>query len=238
MAASPDDRAVERLLFRAIGAFVAVLLAGAFFALQRDADDAQPTGPSSGAEPLNAIGPLDGAQVATYTRTRQAALSSAEGLRGAVVSFGRYVTAEVARRAVAPLEPEAYFVAAPGGHPSAVETLDKWATEEREAATKEKAELERLLASGTVDQPDFEAQYRAEVTRLDRVLALIDPAGEMVFAVAVEAPAQDLRDVGLNPTVRLVDVGASSSLPALASLRGLRPEELVTAGDPPQRPAG
>lgn len=235
-ASIPDERAIERLLLRVVAAVIAVLIAGAFLALQRGDEPATGGPGGAGSGTASGIGPLPGAQLASYARDRQEALASADGAHGAVVSFGRYVTAEVARRAVAPLRPLAYLVAAPGGSPSTVVDVDAWAKEETAAARAEKAELERLLASATVDQPDFVAQYRADIARLDRLIALADPKGEMVFAVALQGRAQELRDVALNPSVRIVDIGGPPPLPPMTHVRGLRPEETVTAQQPPARP--
>ena len=85
----------------------------------------------------------------------------------------------------------------------------------------------------TVDDPALNDFYAEEVGRLDR--ALESPRPEVVFAVAVRAPAPRLQALRSNADVRLVDVGPGD-LGADPKLRGLRPGETRTTGEPATRP--
>lgn len=231
---SPDGVvAVQRLLLRVALAFVAVVFAGGIFVLSRDDDGSADPAGGLVAGPANAIGPLPGANLGTHVADQKAAAPSGTGRRWAVVSFTTYVTAVDAAARVAPAKPAAYLVAGSGGTPSVVTDLTKWSTAERDAAAQEKADIERLLP--TVDQPDFAAEYRRQVERLQKLLASLDPSGAVVFAVLVETDQPQRAVLTARNDIRLVDVGAASK-PDLASVRGLRPEEVARAGDPPTRP--
>ena len=85
----------------------------------------------------------------------------------------------------------------------------------------------------TVDDPGFKEFYAEEVARLDRAVESTRP--DVVFAVAVPAPAPRLQALRSNPDVRLVDVGPAD-LGTDPKLRGLRPEETRTAAEPATRP--
>ena len=184
-----------------------------------------------------ALGPVRGAAIGAYVGARNQVLAQAEGTRLAVVSFTRYASEAEARRAVGDVKVVSLLVAAPGGQPDTVAgSLDRWAGASRQDALRQRSEIQHLLDSGTVDDPDYLSFYRSEVARFTRVAQSIDPSRPLVFALVVSAPAAELRNMAKAPGVRLVDVGDSAKATPGAAFTGLRPEETVTAGTPPTRP--
>lgn len=184
-----------------------------------------------------AVGPDRGDAVATYIAERRKALAELEGDRVAVVSFERYATETEARTAVAgAVEVGALLVAAPGGEPEVVHgSLRDWGVDARKAATDERAEIEKILATGTVDDPEFATFYEEEVLRLERLEDALDPEGPVVFALLVQGSAASLRAIAAAPGIRLVDLAPGAVAPQ-SEVRGLRPEETEKAGEPATRP--
>lgn len=230
----PSPAAVERLLLRSAGALVIFLLAaGIGLALARDEDSVERIGVPDGGAALEkgTIGPLPGSTLAAYERSARGALSEATGRRQAVVSFRRYMSESDAREMVPGAT--ALLVAAQSGTPRAVSDVGTWAKEERDSAEAEKAELEALIP--TVEDPAFAAQYRRDIARLERLLERLDPAGRIVFGAVVEDEAAELRLIAADDSVRLVDVERTGS-GQVTVFRGIRPEEVDVANDPPTRP--
>jgi hypothetical protein len=183
------------------------------------------------------IGPDRGVDVRAYIDERRRELASVEGTSYAVLSFERYATEAEARRAVSKAtDVRALLVAAVGGEPEMVRgSLDGWGQAQREAAAADREEIERILATGTVGDPEFERFYAEEVVRLRRLESSLDPAAPVVFGLVVRAPADDLRAMAAAPGVRLVDPVAGD-LEDDADIRGLRPEEVLRTGEPATRP--
>ena len=185
-------------------------------------------------DPVRSIGPLKGADLATYIKSRQKALAGVTGPRVAVVSLDHYTTEREARGAVGNTEVIALIAAAPGGEPSVVDRdLKTWADQQREAAKIERDEFQRLLP--TVDSAEFKAQYQADIARLNALIDRVSPTGSVVFAVAVRAPAERLKKLAKSPGIRLVDVGSSDKLGEKPTYHGVRPEETSKAGEPTTR---
>ena len=229
---SPPDREL-RLVLRTVAAAVLVVAAGAFAVLSSGDGGDGGTG-SDIVNPSDAIGPLPGAPLATYISQRQKALGAAEGNRAAAVSLTRYRTEDSAREVLSGMTIRALLVAGPGGEPAVVKgSLADWADAERAAATAERKELEGMLDT---DDPSFQSQFRTDIARLEALVTRLDPAGEIVFGAVVTGSAKRLRALAEAPPVRLVDIGAGSRVPALTRVRGVRPEETVRAGAPPERP--
>jgi hypothetical protein len=242
------EEQATRLVLRTIAAVVAfVLAAGVVVVAQRaDRDELgdEPVVGGAGGDPASgfvggdrAIGPLQGIELPTYREERRKALAEAAGRRAAVVSFARYVTeADVERllAEVADIEPRSLLVAAPGGIPAVVDDLEDWASDQRREAKSEREELERLLP--TIEDEEFLLQYRSDIDRLRRLETSVDPKGAVVFGAVVVADADDLRALAGLDGVRLVDVGVGDDVPREDEARGLRPEEVVEAGEPPSRP--
>jgi hypothetical protein len=186
-------------------------------------------------EPVRSIGPLKGADLTSYSKSRQKALAKTTGPRVAVISLDRYTTEREARSAVGNSEVVGLIAAPPGGGSGVVERdLRTWADQQREAAKTERDEFQRLLP--TVDDAEFKAQYQAEIARLSALVDRVSPNGPVVFAVVVRAPAERLKELAKSPGIRLVDVGSSDKLGEKPTYRGVRPEETTKAGDPTTRP--
>ncbi|HEX7167993.1 MAG TPA: hypothetical protein VF230_13530 [Acidimicrobiales bacterium] len=237
-AAEPRDAELAAVVIRFLGAVIALVVAAAVVAVAtRVEDDAGGEG-AAGVAAERGGEPARGTAVASYVDRRAGALDAlgSGGPQAAVVSFGRYVTADAAGDLLADVSVRALLVAAPGGAPGPVGPggVEAWAAAEREGALAEIAELERLIP--TTQDAAFVEQYRADIERL-RVLAAADAAGPVVFGAVVVGPAPTLRALARRPEVRLVDPAGSPSPPALDRVSGLRPEETVTVGDPPERPA-
>jgi hypothetical protein len=247
---TPEERRQAHLTVVAFLAASVVFLLGSALAVYADrrhdggniapALEDNPVIEGSGQSATSAvIGPDRGAVLATYIADRGKALDNfgADGTGVAVVSFERYATEAEARAAVAgAVEIGALLVAAPGGEPEVVRgSLRDWGVDARDAAGDERQELEKLLASDTIDDPEFADFYAAEVIRLKRLEAALDPEGPVVFGLLVQGPAESLRAIARAPGVRLVDV-ASGAVDAQADVRGLRPEETERAGEPATRP--
>ena len=241
------EEQATRLVLRTIAAVVAfVFAAGVVVVVQRaDRDDVgDEPAIGAGADPATgfvggdrAIGPLQGIELTAYREERRKALAEATGQRAAVVSFARYLTeteVEELLSEVADTKARSLLVAAPGGIPAVVDDLDDWATDQRRVAKQEREELERLLP--TIEDQEFLDQYRSDIDRLRRLETSVDPKGAVVFGAVVVADSDDLRALGDAEGVRLVDAGVGDDVPADDEARGLRPEEVVEAGEPPSRP--
>jgi hypothetical protein len=182
-----------------------------------------------------AIGPAAGTDVTQYLATRQQALATATGTQVAVVSFTGYVTANEAARAIGSgLETVATLVALPGEAPASAASdaggVAAWLATAQRAAKVDRASIAAMV--GDVGDPEFVAFYESELARLDAILALT-PTGRFVFAVGVRGDAAALQAIAKAPRVRLVDIGEGRS--TTRSYRGLRPEEVLAAGDPETR---
>lgn len=231
-----DDRQAKRVVVLAVFALL-LFVVGGVVALTvpsrvRPASSEDPAVRSEGAAD---VGPVPGVGLASYIRRRTKALASVRGQAVAVASLDRYVTEPVARQAVGGLEVLALLVAPAGGSPAAVEgPLAAWAADQRTQVETERRDLQTMI--DTSSDPDFKATFRADIDRLGKVLAALDPAGPVVFGVVVRAPADALRNLARSNGVRLVDVVGPRPPPDLARLGGLRPEETEKAGRPPTRP--
>ena len=199
-------------------------------------EQTRPTTPEEAARVVGGLGPPQGTQVAQYITTRKEALATATGDRIAVVSFAKYQTEARAKSLAAPAEVVALLVAPPGGQPSVVtKDLTTWAREQTAEVRAERAEIEKLIPTARND-PSFQAFYRTELERLDKLLNAIKPSGELVFGAVVKSAVPALQQLGTKTEVRLVDVGNSAEpLPRL-DYRGLRPEETTKANEPNTRP--
>jgi hypothetical protein len=241
-----DDRAARRVVLLAAVALVAVLVGAVVVAITQavrtdgggDASAISGEGATPSAAEVTSVGPARGLAVPTYLDARRAALTDAEGVRLAVVSFGAYRTEAGARAAVAggPLVVQALLAAVPGGAPSTVAgALADWAKRIAADAIAERDEIAKLLP--TVDDAEFTAFYQAELIRLDKLTKAASPGGELVFGLVVSGPASALRALAGSGGVRLVDVGLGAKPASGVTYTGLRPEEQTKTGDPDLRPA-
>ena len=236
-----ERREAAKLIMRLLGAVLAVVVAGGFAALLTRDDDGEISAGDDDAILINAIGPLQGLDVINYVGTRQKELADATGRRAAVVSFQSYMKEADARRVLEPVSVDALLVAAPGGKPVIVrEELATWATRTKTEAAEERGQFEELLRSGGYDpkvDKDFIEDANLQIERLKKLEKAADPNANVVFGAAVVADAGALKRLATVQGIRLVDVGAEAELPDDARLRGIRPEETVTAGEPLTRPA-
>ncbi|MFP5316939.1 MAG: hypothetical protein ACLGI2_01450 [Acidimicrobiia bacterium] len=199
-------------------------------------EQTRPTTPEEAARVVGGLGPPQGTQVANYITARKEALAAATGDRIAVVSFGKYQTEARAKSLVAPAEVVALLAAPPGGQPEVVTSdLATWAREQTAEVRAERAEIEKLIPTARND-PSFQAFYRTELERLDKLLNAIRPGGELVFGVVVKSATPTLQQLGAKPDVRLVDVGPTADPVPRNDYRGLRPEETTKANEPNTRP--
>lgn len=236
-----SEEGARRLILMAVGALVAfVLCAGVALAITRadsDSGDDDDGGLASAGQALvgTGTGPLNGADVATYSEGRRRALQEARGRWAAVVSLRDYVTEADFQRLYGSSDVKAMLVATAGGEPQVVEgSLSAWATAARSEAEEERRQLQSMMSS--TDDTSFKDQFRSDIERLDKLLAALDPAKPVVFGFVVSASADELRALAGKAEVRLVDLFARRAPSDLSRLRALRPEETVKAGEPRTRP--
>lgn len=238
-----DEAGARRLVIRAVGALIAFVLAAGVAVVLNEADgdnvvSSDDGGTLADGERLFSGGaPLAGTEIPAYVVRRKTALARTEGRVVAAVSFAAYTTEAEARAKVEGTTVRALLVAAPGGGPSTVEgSLDRWAARERQEAEAEREGLVRMLTD--TEDPDFVAQFQADIARLAGLLQGLDPNGPVVFGAVVEGDVAALRAVAGRPGVRLVDVVARrlGGDIDIERVGGIRPEETTRAGDPPHRP--
>ena len=221
---------------RFLAAFVVFAIAAAivFLATHHGAGGADDSG-AINADPIDAIGPVAGVELPSYTQRRQVALGKVTTSRAAAASFSQYMTEADARRVLQGFDVKALLVAAPGGEPEVVRgPLDRWATTARQDAADQKKQFQDYLKD--TRDPDFINQYKAEVARLDKLEKTLAPGGPIVFGAVIVADPVSLHRLAATTGIRLVDVAASSRVPADGNIHGLRPEETAKAGSPITRP--
>ena len=239
-----DDRAARRTVrLLAVALFVAVLSVTVFVSLSLINDGG--AGPSAGPPPVvetvttlpppTQVGPAAGTDLAGYVSGRKAALAAVREERVAVVSFVKYSTQAQAKALIGTAPVVSLLVAPPGIAPAVVTgDLTAWATAQTAASTAERDEIMKLIP--TVTDPAFKTFYNAEVARLDKALKNFSPTSALVFGVVVRAQPAALQALGAKADVRLVDVAATGAPAADTMYRGLRPEEVAKADEPPMRP--
>ena len=239
--ASPEaelsEEGARRMVLLAVASLVAlVLAAGVGLAVSRSTsggDDQVVAAPDALAG--TGTGPLAGTDVATYVEGRNRALREAKGRWVAVVSLRDYMTGPQHEGQFGSLDMKALLVAPHAGESVVVQgSLNKWATEARTGAEEERRQLEAMAS--TTEDKSFQDQFRADIDRLGKMVANLDPAKPVVFGMVVTGSADQLRELASKPEVRLVDLVGRRLPPDLEKLRGLRPEETTRAGDPLTRP--
>jgi hypothetical protein len=233
---TPEERRqAVRLIVRFVAAGLAVIIAGSV-ALLLTRDDADDFGGEITL--VDAIGPLSGRSIAPYVVDRERALKEATDVRSAVISLDAYRKEVDARKLVEGLNVRALLVAPPGGKPAVVTgDLSAWADQARQEAASERTELEKLIPTfNPAEDTEFLEDAKVQITRLQRVEQAATPDGDVVFAIVLVAPADELRRLSETTGVRLVDVGVGATVPAMSRVRGIRPEETTTSGDPLTRP--
>ncbi len=240
-----DERAARwTLRFLGVAIFVAVMAVTLFVSLST----LDGTSPASNAAPPavvetvttlpppTEVGPAPGTEIAGFVPARKTALAAARDERVAVVSFAKYSTPAQVKTLLGTLPVVSLLVAPPGLGPSVVTgDLAAWLKTQSVATTTERDEIKKLIP--TVDDPAFKAFYTSEVARLDKALKGFAPTSALVFGAVVRGQATALQALGARAEVRLVDVGETAVPPIDAVFRGLRPEEVAKANEPPLRPA-
>ena len=242
-----DERAARwTLRLLAVSVTVVVLAATVVFSLMALQDDPAPSDRVA-QQPENVetvttlppppeYGPAPGSEVPGYVASRKAALAANRDERVAVVSFAKYSTQAQSKTLIGSLQPVALLVAPPGAAPSVVTgDLAAWVATQTEETRAEREEIRKLIP--TVTDAAFKTFYNEEVARLDKVLKNFSPTSSMVFGAVVRGPAAALQALGAKSDVRLVDVTDTATPDAKAVFRGLRPEEVARANEPPMRPA-
>jgi hypothetical protein len=187
--------------------------------------------------PISAsAGPEQGADVAPYVASRRQATSATTLPGWVVVSFASYQTPATVRTLAGATPVGALLVAARGGFAETIASSDaavrSWVSATRARAATDAAGIRQMLP--TAGDPQTIADFNADLTRL-AVVATVDGAEPIVFGAVLNVSAVDAHRLSAAPGVRLVDpIGAT--LPDLVGIRGLRPEEITTAGSPPTRP--
>jgi hypothetical protein len=190
----------------------------------------------NGAVIIKEMGPGLDEDLAPYLSRRTKDLSKASGNRVAVVSLRRYVTETEARSLAGSTTVVDLLAALPGGSPAVVQgSVGDWLNAQFSATREERDQIRQLLP--TVDDPQFQTDYKARIDELNKVINAVDPNQPLVFGLVVRAPAKVLQDLARTGEVRAVDVGPSGTAAPDAIFRGVRPEETATANVPPARPA-
>jgi hypothetical protein len=227
----------RRQVVRLLAAVVAVAIAAAivFLASHHSSSNSGIDTGGAIADPIDAIGPVAGVELPTYTQRRQVALDKVTTPRATVVSFAQYMTEADARRVLQGYDVKALLVAPPGGEADVVHgRLEQWAASARQDAADQKVQFQDYLKD--TKDPDFIKQYQAEVVRLDRLEKSLSPGGAIVFGALLVADPPALHRLASTTGIRLVDVAANTHIPTDTNIHGLRPEETVKADNPLTRP--
>ena len=201
---------------------VAVFVVGGLVAVVAGRD-----GVDDAPRPSPAVGDVS---VADHLAEHRAALAAATGTVAAAVSFDAYLDPGAAE-ALVRLDVESWLVAAPGLAPEVTSDVETWRAQTADAARAEAAELDGLIS--TAGDPEFERQYGHDRDRFLAAAAALEGGAPVVFGVVVRGRAETLRALAAESEVRLVAVQAEGDD---GPPRGLRPEERVVVGQPPERP--
>lgn len=222
-----DSGGIERLLYFLAGGVVIFLLGAGV--LVASAVSQGSDGPAIEA----AAGPQAGTPLQGYAGQRHLALASAEGESTAIVSLREYVSDDGVKGIISGVAVLRYLVAAPGGAPEVTEDVARWRSGARRQALEERDALSQQISS--TQDVEFSQSAQQDVDRLNKLIQSLDAKGPVVFGAVVEGDAGALAKLVTHPKIRLVD----PILPSRASdstIRGVRPEEADTAGNPPVRP--
>lgn len=184
------------------------------------------------------VGPPVGTPVGPWIEQRQQELATApaEQRRLAVVSFEGYMAAQTSADVLPDgIRPRFAQYRLPDEAARPVETeivagdlvasVDRALATEREEIVAEETEAQRLLDSGTVNDPDFEADLRRRIDELTAIRNLLDSGGKVVFAVVVEGVVSDLQALAATDGVRLVDLAPPEADLDGSVFYGLLPED-------------
>lgn len=238
----PELRAARRTLALFVVAVAAVAAGFVLVVTGARGDDGAVTiagAPEPGVEaadddvPAGRVGPMPGQDVERYLAERREVLGTVEGERLAVVSLTGYSSVETVEDLLEPFDLDRYLVALVGGEPVETRSVDDAFADVVEDAEMQLSELEQLAP--TVEDPEFADFYAGEIERYRRLLDSADD-GAVVYGMVVVGSASDLRGLASRASVRLVDVSEASGVDRGVPVRGVRPEESDTIGEPPFRP--
>lgn len=240
------ERAARRVLLLFAASLIVVGIGGLVAVSVRTGDDkpaAATNGPTSatttivgGVAVIREMGPALDEDLVPYLKARAADLAKAKGERAAVVSFRQYLPEGQARAVAGGAEVSELLAALPGGAPAVVTgSIGDWLNDQFAATREERVNILQMLP--TVDDPQFRADYSARVAELNRTLDAVNPGEPLVSGMVVRAPAAALQALARRSEVRAVDVGPSAAVAKDAIFRGIRPEEVTYANQPPSRPA-
>ncbi|HEX8771298.1 MAG TPA: hypothetical protein VF711_11080, partial [Acidimicrobiales bacterium] len=192
-----DDLSTRRTLMLFALSLIVVGLGGLVavtFGRGGDDNGSSTEGPTSasttivrGSAILKEMGPGLDEPLAPYLAARSKDLAKAKGERVAVVSLRRYVTEPEARGIAGGATVVDLLAALPGGNPSVVAgPIDDWLSGQFAATREERDQIRQLLP--TVDDPQFQADYRARIDELNNVINAVDPNQPLVFGLVVRAP--------------------------------------------------
>lgn len=185
---------------------------------------------------VTTVAPPRQGELASYLRERRQALAAADGdeERIAVVSLGDYLTGEEAAavlegvevlelRLRVPAEEQDPF-AAEVGDEAIPDVVAAAVRDVRDEVASEEEQIRELLESGTVDDPEYEEFYRAELDRLAAIRSLIDSGAATVYGAVVRGTVADLRAVAARDGVRLVDPAPGGVDPDASVFEAILPE--------------
>jgi hypothetical protein len=227
-----EQVSAQQALHIVVGGIVVFLLGAG--ALAAAAVNHHKTKTEDAAETVSA-GPVRGTPLARYVEDRTAELANARGRVTAIVSFTTYVSDADAAKRTRGLHIDRWLIAAPGGEPKDTTDVKGWRESTIRAVTGEIADFEQILPTLNQD-PEFEQQTRHDLEADRKILTGLQGDAPIVFAVVVDGDAALVSKLARTAGVRLVDL-APREVARGGTVTGLRPEETVAAGDPPERPA-
>jgi len=240
-----DDLSTRRTLMLFAVSLIVIGLGGLVAVTFGSSDDKGPAAPQPTSATttrvgstvvIKEMGPGLDEDLAPYFAARAKDLAKAKGDRVAIVSFRRYVTEQEATAIAGGAKVVDLLAALPGGSPSVVHgPVADWLNGQFAATREERDQIRQLLP--TVEDPQFQADYKARIDELNDIIGAVDPNQPLVFGLVVEAPSAALQALARSADVRTVDVGPAGAVAPDAVFRGVRPEETTTANAPPARPA-
>jgi hypothetical protein len=232
---------------RSLVAFVTVLvLFGAglvqferYPELRAQESQVEPTPVADATEPMDAgdgtmFGPVIGARVDPYLEARQRELDAADAdeVRFALISFDNFVTPERAEELAVGVDLLRVQYQLPEREPRPEETLltgdladelGLFLADLIDTLREEEQQTASMIE--TTEDPDFRADFEARVDELRGLRNTLQQDPRIVFALVVRGTVADLRQVGQDADVRLVDlVPRDADIDALR-LHGILPTD-------------
>jgi hypothetical protein len=232
---------------RSLVAFVTVLvLFGAglvqferYPELRAQESQVEPTPVADATEPMDAgdgtmFGPVIGARVDPYLEARQRELDAADAdeVRFALISFDNFVTPERAEELAVGVDLLRVQYQLPEREPRPEETLltgdladelGLFLADLIDTLREEEQQTASMIE--TTEDPDFRADFEARVDELRGLRNTLQQDPRIVFALVVRGTVADLRQIGQDADVRLVDlVPRDADIDALR-LHGILPTD-------------